>query len=286
MNHKSVAAGSFYPADRSSCKETIEHFKEKVKTSLRSDISAGIVPHAGWIFSGQIAFNVFSSIRSSPDMTFIILGAVHASNIYTSAIFGDEAWETPLGKAEVDINLCEEIADNSQGLAELNSRAHLYEHSIEVQVPFIQYLFPQAKIVPIMVVPDKNAVLLGKILAKLCRLSGSRKKIYVIGSSDLTHYGWNYDFAPFGIGQTGHDWVVKENDHRMIEMILKGDPDKIIKEAHVNKNACGAGAIGGTAAFARTLGIKEGELLLYTTSCDVMPEYGNTSFVGYAGIVF
>ncbi|MBI5417352.1 AmmeMemoRadiSam system protein B [Candidatus Poribacteria bacterium] len=284
MIRKPIVAGRFYPETASVCKKEMENFNTKVHKSSRNGVFAGVVPHAGWIFSGQIAFNVLASMEQSPDMTFILLGAVHSGSINHSAIYSDDAWETPLGKIEIEQSAASEIILKTSGLIDNNSKAHLHEHSIEVQVPFIQYLFPQAKIVPIMVLPDENAVKIGAILGKI--ISESKKKIIIIGSSDLTHYGWNYGFAPYGIGQTGHDWVVRDNDKRIVNMILKLDSDKIVNEAEKNLNACGSGAIAAVVAAAKKNGIKEGELLEYTTSCDVMPEYGNDSFVGYAGIVF
>ncbi len=285
MTRKPVVAGSFYPGTPQTCQNIIEKFIKNVHKSSRNNIVAGVVPHAGWIFSGQIAFNVFASIKPSQHMTFILPGAVHSSNINNPAIYNDEAWETPMGKIKIDHELSNNILKEAPDLVEENSAAHVREHSIEVQVPFIQYLFPDALIVPLMMPPVKHAVEIGAILGKIA-LKSIKKKIIIIGSSDLTHYGWNYGFAPYGIGQTGHDWVVKDNDKRIVDLAVKVNPDKIVPEAEKSSNACGAGAIAASVASAKAYGINEGELLDYTTSCDVMPDYGNSSFVGYAGIVF
>ncbi|MBI5208131.1 MAG: AmmeMemoRadiSam system protein B, partial [Candidatus Firestonebacteria bacterium] len=102
MIRKPIVSGSFYPGTGSACQKAIDILNKNSKKSLRKEIIAGIVPHAGWIFSGQIAFNVFASINSVKNMTFILLGAVHSSGVYKSAIYGEEFWETPLGKINID----------------------------------------------------------------------------------------------------------------------------------------------------------------------------------------
>ncbi|MBI5417589.1 AmmeMemoRadiSam system protein B [Candidatus Poribacteria bacterium] len=285
MKRKSIVSGSFYPSSKNDCLKLIETFNEKFNKPSRSDIIAGIVPHAGWIFSGQIAFDVIASFKASNPTTFIMLGAVHVPDVNMPAIYIEGSWETPLGEIEVDAVLAGEILSNAKKIIEDNFSAHTREHSIEVQVPFIQHLFPQSKIVPIMIPPNEQAVKIGYILHKIIAKENN-KKIIVIGTSDLTHYGWNYGFAPFGIGKTGHDWVTKDNDKRIIDLILKLEPEKIVKEASGNFNACGSGAIAATTAFAKVYGKKNGELLKYTTSSDIMPEYGDSSFVGYSGIIF
>ena len=184
----------------------------------------------------------------------------------------------------------------STGAAVSNPEAHLCEHSIEVQVPFIQYLFAGARILPIIVPPIDAAVALGtqigQIISRQSRQgspAGEQKKIVCIGSTDLTHYGPRYGFAPKGTGKEGLEWAEKVNDKEFIDLALQLEAEGLLANAAENSNACGPGAAAATVAAARTLGCQQGLLLAHTTSNKVMLErMGPTSAdaVGYAAIVF
>jgi AmmeMemoRadiSam system protein B len=161
--------------------------------------------------------------------------------------------------------------------------AHSREHSIEVQVPFIKYLFPDAKIVPIMVSPGSRAVDLGTRIGTL--LADYAREVFVVGSTDLTHYGPSFGFTPYGVGNDALQRM-KDNDRRLLDLALQMQADGIIEEASQYRNACGAGAVAATVAAAQVLGSGCGYLLEHTTSQDVMPERQARDAVGYAGIVF
>ena len=162
-------------------------------------------------------------------------------------------------------------------------RAHSGEHSIEVQLPFIKYLFPEARIVPIAVNPDSRAVHLGQRVGEILR--DYDRKVVVIGSTDLTHYGDVYAFTPVGYGPKAHKWV-RENDARIIRLAQEMKASEIPAEATGHCNACGAGAMAATVMAARTAGAQRGRLIDYTTSYDVVPEGEFRMAVGYAGLLF
>jgi MEMO1 family protein len=161
--------------------------------------------------------------------------------------------------------------------------AHEGEHSLEVQVPFIKYLCPEAKIVPIAIPPDETAHIAGKKIGET--VSGMSKKIVVIGTTDLTHYGDSYGFTPYGYGDKAKK-LMKESDSRIIELALQMKAIEIRTEAQRHHNACGSGALAATVAAAKAMGAEKGYLLEYTTSHDVMPEGEFEMAVGYAGILF
>jgi AmmeMemoRadiSam system protein B len=162
--------------------------------------------------------------------------------------------------------------------------AHSGEHSAEVQVPFIQHLFPEARIVPILILPDENAPRVGEIIGETA--SVERRRVAIVGTTDLTHYGGRYyGFAPAGTGEQALEWV-RANDMRVIDLIVTMEAEDIVAETATHRNACGGGAVAGTVAAARTLGAEKGYLLEYTTSHHVMPRGPATDFVGYASIVF
>jgi AmmeMemoRadiSam system protein B len=105
----------------------------------------------------------------------------------------------------------------------------------------------------------------------------------VLGSTDLTHYGFNYGYTPKGVGEKAVEWVKNDNDRRAVNLMVKMDEAAIISEAIENQNACCAGAVGAAIAAAKAFGAKKGEKIVYSTSYDVRPD---NSFVGYVGIVF
>lgn len=284
---RSPVAVGFYPSAPGVCRAAIERYLKKasgIKAS-RERILAGIVPHAGWMYSGHTAATVFSNIaRLSRPEVFIIFGSVHVTGVNLPALMAEGTWETPLGEVEVDSPLARALLEACGGLVVEQAEGHLMEHSIEVEVPFIQHLFPEATIVPIMVPPTEEAHLLGKKIGEF--VAGQPREVIVLGSSDLTHYGWRYGLQPMGTGQKALNWVKEVNDKGIIELCLRMASKEIVPEALRNMNACGSGAMAATVAFAGARGVTQGELLHYTTSFDVEPVGEASNFVGYAGIVF
>jgi AmmeMemoRadiSam system protein B len=282
---RSPVATGFYPEVAGVCKAAVERHLKRASQyqAQRKAIAAGIVPHAGWMYSGDTAAAVFASIKSRPDV-FLLFGSVHISGISSPAIMTEGSWETPLGEVEVDSDLAWGLLKAAGGLVVEDTEGHLMEHSIEVQVPFIQHLFPEAKIVPIMVPPTKEACLLGKKVAEF--IKGQGREVMTLGTSDLTHYGYRYGLHTMGSGKKALEWVKNINDKRIIDLCLSMAQEEIVPEATINYNACGPGALAATVAYARALGIERGELLHYTTSYDVEPTGEPSDFVGYAAMIF
>ncbi len=279
-------AGQFYPGDHTSCVRMIEQcLPTGPSPDLPEKIVAGLVPHAGWVFSGPVAARVFAAIHTqgAPE-TFVLLSAVHRWSASRPAIYARGRWVTPLGEIEVDEELAAAVLEAGDGLLVSSSEAHSGEHSAEVQVPFIQYLFPEAKILSILIPPGEDAARTGEVMGQA--VSAAQRPIVVVGTTDLTHYGSTYyGFAPAGTGEQALEWV-RANVERVIDLILGLRAEEIIAETATHRNACGGGAVAGTIAAARTLGAEKGYLLEYTTSHHVMPRGPATDFVGYAAIVF
>lgn len=284
MNRKPARAGSFYPREAATCKQAVCDclIDSEPAVQLPEPIVAGVVPHAGWIFSGPTAAKVYQAIaHQRQPRTFILFGAVHVWGVQRASIWSKGTWETPLGAVPVDEDLTGKIIEACRGLVEEKREPHLSEHSIEVQVPFIRHLFPAASIVPIMVSPSEDARRIGELIAPV-----ADGDVVALASTDMTHYGSNYDFVPAGRGEQGLRWVKQENDRHMLDLMLQMEADKVVDEAEAHHNACGAGAISAVLAYARCLGRRRGVLLDYTTSYDVYPERRIDSFVGYGGLVF
>jgi hypothetical protein len=289
MIRKPAVAGQFYSAGRSGCLAEIEECLPRTSFSveLPHPIVAGIVPHAGWVFSGDLAALVFQAVRQVNGQvdTFVLFGAAHRYVSGLPAVYDKGAWETPLGLAHIDEALAAQIL--SLG-ASAKPAAHLGEHSIEVQIPFIQYLFPDAQIVPILMPLSGSEVQFGTQVGKLLA-SLKDKKTVCIASTDLTHYGPRYGFCPQGIGSEALEWAHQVNDRQMIDLALQMKADQIVQAACENQNACGPAAVAALVAAAKALGAAQGVLLAHTNSRDVMLQkfrQHSEDSVGYAAIVF
>jgi AmmeMemoRadiSam system protein B len=246
------------------------------------------VPHAGWTYSGSLAALVFSAIKNQNKTvdTFIIFGTAHSYFEPTPAVYDKGCWLTPLGEILIDEQLAELVLKTDLCISE--PAFHRNEHSIEVQVPFIQYLFPQAKILPIIAPPTGGSIDLGFAVGQIIK-SNTGKKIVCIGSTDLTHYGPRYGFIPMGVGPKAIEWSSNVNDRQFIDMAIQLEPERMLANASENGNACGPGAAAATVAAVKKIGRKKGTLLAYTNSSDVcIKKMGTISSesVGYAAIVF
>lgn len=282
MTARKPCARQFYPGD---CRSQIEKFLEGFE--IQGDpvkAVAGVVPHAGWTFSGAVAAKVFKciGIKSDPEV-FVILGAVHTWRPRGNSMYAKGFWETPLGEVKVDEDVASKLLDLLPEDIVEDPSAHDGEHSIEVQLPFIKYLCPEARIVPIAMPPHEDSHFMGKKIGEAVSELG--KRIVIVGTTDLTHYGDVYGFAPYGYGSEAEK-EMRENDLRMIELALSMKSGDIFGEAERNRNACGPGALAATVAAAGAMGAGKGYLLEYKTSYDVMPGGEFQMAVGYAGIVF
>jgi AmmeMemoRadiSam system protein B len=279
---RAVFAGSWYPSSEAECKKEIAAFIAEGKKMHHpaGERVGGIVPHAGWFFSGSIACNVISSLKSdNPPDVFIVFG-MHLYPDSPCFMMAEGAWETPFGEIQVEEQLAGELA--KQFPFTLESPGNFQQdNTIELQLPFIKYFFDEAKIVAMGVPPSKNSLQIGRTVVDISKRLGLRIK--VIGSTDLTHYGRNYGFISKGSGRQAVEWVRNENDRRIIDTMLTMDAEKVINEALASQNACCAGAAATAIETAKQLGAEKAEAIGYTTSYDKNP---GDSFVGYVGIVF
>ncbi len=261
----------WYPLTEQKTRERIEEYLRNLAKPGHQAL-AGIAPHAGWEFSGRIALEVLQNIYRKSETVVVIGGHLPAGGGILAA--SEEGYETPLGNIAADVELLKALKE------QIPVHADRYpDNTVEVQLPFIKYLFPRAKGLALRAAPAAEAIQLGEILAEL----GFRLKrdIAVIGSTDLTHYGSNYGFAPQG--RKAVRWVREVNDKRIIESLLTLNHTEAIKRALAEKSACSAGGAVAAAAFAGKNGVKGGILLDYSTSYDVLP---GESFVGYGGIIY
>jgi AmmeMemoRadiSam system protein B len=275
-------AGSWYPSKESECRKLIEEFsKAEVSCpSAKGKPLGGIVPHAGWFYSGKIACNVIRCLRGDVPPDTVVVFGMHLHPGSNNYIMKEGQWATPVGDLEIDRELAERLLHGSSFVVETASH-HGQDNTIELQLPFIKHFFPEAKILPMGVPPAMASLEIGKRVVDIAQAMG--RQVLVLGSTDLTHYGYNYGYTPKGAGAEAVQWVKNENDRRVIDLMLKMDPKGVIEESLRSYNACCSGAAATAIAGAKKLGAKQGLELFYSTSYDIRPD---SSFVGYVGIVF
>ena len=266
----------WYPASVSAVKAEIEHFIiGTTPLPPGTTVYGGIVPHAGWHFSGKAAARVFFLAAKARQPQVVCVFGGHLGGNSPPLLVADDAWETPLGPLSLATEFYKPLAQHLT-LREENPG----DNTIEVQLPFVKYFFPQAKVLALRAPHSNTAIELGKAVAAVAR--ELKVSILVFGSTDLTHYGPNYGFAPKGYGPEAVKWVKEVNDKHFVEAALKLDDPGMLKIAQQDQSACSAGGAVAAGAAAKAAGAHKAALIDYYTSYDVMP---GDSFVGYAGIV-
>jgi AmmeMemoRadiSam system protein B len=248
--------------------------------SPAGDLVGGIVPHAGWVYSGRLAANVIRVLSERSRADTIILFGGHLGRGMKPVIMAGGEWETPLGNIAVDAELAVPLLAAFRFI-EQSPEDHDEDNTIELQLPFIKHYFPAAKVVAIGAPPEDVSFSIAEALVKAAGALGRR--IIAVGSTDMTHYGPNYGMTSNGVGAEAVRWVKDVNDKKAVELMTALDAAGVREEALRRHNACCMGAASTAVHLAKLLGATKGELLDYYTSYDVSP---NASFVGYAGIVF
>ncbi len=269
-----VAQG-FYPWRKNELLKMLEALFEKAEKKDVGNIIGGVVPHAGYVYSGLTAAHFYKNIRDSYDVV-IILGTNH-TGLGEKAAISREPWETPLGTVEVDLELADALMDACHHI-KADELAHLYEHSIEVQLPFLQYKLKDFRFVPITIMSNGNPAFYMEI-GKAIHSCLKGVDALVIASSDFTHFGEGYGFVP-----TTSDplqWV-KKTDLKAVDAIIELDDMEFLSIAK-STTICGAGAIATLINVMKEEKAK-GTLLHYSTSYDVSRK--KDIIVGYASVGF
>lgn len=273
-----AAAGSFYPNIQADLERAVQNFLENTKDSpvLSGEIVGMLVPHAAWEFSGQAQAYAYKNLQGKKIRTVILIGPSHYESFDGISIYPEGYFRTPLGKVKIDGLLARAIMSENEKISSRES-AHTKEHSLEVQLPFLQKVLPQARIVPIILgSPSRENV---NILAQAI-LKHIPPDTIVIASSDLSHYPPKE--------------VAEEVDRKVIEAILSRDPNNLSKTLEelaagnylgVNTFLCGEAAVETIMLVAQGLGADQATLLKYYNSGDT--EKGDKEkVVGYGAIAF
>ena len=266
----------WYPGSAGGCRAEIEPYVAGVAPlPPGARVLGGIVPHAGWYFSGKAAARVFYLTAKVTQPQVVVVFGGHLGGNSPPLLVPDEAWETPLGNLPLATEFYEPLRKRLTVLEEYPG-----DNTIEVQLPLVKYFFPNAKVLALRSPHSLKAVELGEAVVAVAQ--ELKVSLLAFGSTDLTHYGPNYGWAPKGRGPEAVKWVKEVNDKRFIDAALKLDSRGMLQAAQEDQSACSAGGAVAAVAAAKKLGARKAILHDYYTSYDVMP---NDSFVGYAGIV-
>lgn len=270
-----AAAGTFYNLNQEYLKKQIESsFNHKLGPNgmKTKNVKAAVVPHAGYEYSGPVAAWAYSRMEKA---NYLIVGPNHTGIGSQFAIMKAGMWKTPLGDLVIASDVAEKLINTR--IVEYDVLAHEHEHSVEVQLPFLQYRFgSNFKFVPIAIMNDfaddlllDSCRLVGKAIASI--IKKQKEKWVVLASTDFSHY----------VPQE----MAEKNDRGVIKTILKLDEkDFFDKVAEKKVSMCGFGAVATVMVAAKGLGARKAELLKYATSGDVTQDL--TSVVGYASIIF
>lgn len=265
-----AVSGSFYEGSADRLRAQLERcFAANPPAAEKLKAIGGIVPHAGLMYSGHVAAAFYGRVELQARL--IILCPNHTGLGAPAAINREGTWFTPLGDLEIDTELADAIMAGAPGL-EVDDRAHLREHSLEVQLPFIQYLNPATRFVPICLgVPDfALCQQIGLAIAAAVKSSGGSASVGLLSSSDLNHY--KDQQTTLRKDQMAIDAMLELDARKLWETVLREDI-----------SMCGFIPTTATLIATQVLGASSAELLKHATSGDINRDY--SAVVGYASIV-
>jgi AmmeMemoRadiSam system protein B len=263
-----VVAGRFYPSDPVELSSLVHKYAKTNSQHPPISVRACLVPHAGYVYSGHVTGAVFGRVALPEKI--IVLGVRHYPRGEPAAILSSGAWCTPLGDVPIDEPLAETLKKECPLLRE-DSVAHSGEHSLEVQLPFLQVLAPGFTFVPVALGTARfeSLVSVGEALGRV--LSKTKESVLLLTTSDLNHYE--------------DDATTRIKDHKAIDQLLALDPRGLYDTCrNENISMCGLGPAVAMLTAMNALGVKKTELVKYATSADVSGD--RDAVVGYAGMIF
>ncbi|MEE8448322.1 MAG: AmmeMemoRadiSam system protein B [Thermodesulfobacteriota bacterium] len=265
MIRKAVVAGQFYPGGKAALAAEVRSLLGADRA--KEEATAAVCPHAGYMYSGEVAAAVYARLNVPKQV--VILCPNHTGRGHPSAVMSEGAWETPLGQVPINTPLASRIKEGAS-LLEDDALAHLGEHSLEVQLPFLQQVRPDVEMVPLCLSPMNYFTCqeLGSALARA--ISSWKDRVLLLASTDMTHYE--------------SQEAARRKDNLAIEKILTLDPAGLHRTV-VSQSISMCGYVPTTVvlAAAKELGARQAELVLYRTSGDVTGDFDQV--VGYAGII-
>lgn len=274
---KRMLPSGWYPVTARDCEFDIRNFVNGFSPPEGEWVS-GIAPHAGWYFSGKPAARVLKTLaaKRTPEVAVIFGG--HLSGDHRPIVYTEDAWETPFGNLTMDAVTADQIIAETGAIRAPDTFA---DNTVEIQLPLVKWFFPKSTLIAAHAPASIEA---RSFAISLCHLIKQKSLTAVfLGSADLTHYGQNYHFTPKGTGIGAVEWVKKVNDRSLVDKALAMDAQGVLDDARKLQNTCSPGPIVSAMTCASIHGSKEGHLIDYYTSYDIMP---GSSFVGYGAIVY
>lgn len=267
MVRNPVFAGHFYPGTKEALLKNVALLVGK--NTGKEDAIGVISPHAGYIYSGPVAGSVFAAIR--PKTKYVILGPNHTGSGAAFGISARDYWRTPLGEVRLDKELARAIKLHAPDTS-FDDLSNDEEHSIEVQLPFLQFLNKNFTFVPIVISYADLDIYrrIGRGIASAIKEAGAEKEVVIIASSDMTHY-------------EPHE-TAKKKDAAVIDAVISLDEARLVRSvSEMSITMCGFAPAAIMITAAKELGAKHGRLIKYQTSGETSGDF--SSVVGYAGIV-
>ena len=265
-----AVAGAFYPGKEQTLANEVDSLLSQVEDiDIKGDPIALISPHAGYVYSGGVAAHGYRQLRDKRFDTVVLIGPCHRAFMQESSIYTKGGFKTPLGVLEIDTDLAEEISSRTETIL-FEPKAHDGEHSLEVQLPFLQRTLADFKIVPIVMGSQSKDYC--DALSQAVVQSVQGKNVLLVASTDLSHFH-SYDEAV-------------QLDEVVVRSVRDYDPEGLMEDLSSGRcEACGAGPMVATLFAARELGANKSEALKYANSGDVSGD--KNSVVGYlSGIVY
>lgn len=266
---KSIIAGSWYPGNPSVLKRDIDQYMQNVPDrTIQGDIVGLIVPHAGYIYSGQVAAHAYKLVCGKKYDAVVLIGPSHRVAFRGISIYSQGGYETPLGVVPVQETIAVEMMHLSRIIVDIPA-AHDQEHSLEIQLPFLQVALGTFSFIP-LVMGDQSEATCRELASVICQVSKDRH-LLIVASTDLSHF---YDYNK-----------AKRLDGLVLESIQDSDVEGLLKNlAYEKVEACGGGPMAAMMLAAHKLGACHSLLLNYANSGDVTGD--KNSVVGYASAVF
>lgn len=261
---KPYVAGSFYPAQASELREFLATSLTPFSPLVQP--KAVILPHAGYLYSGRTAAEVVRRVQI-PDVCFLV-GPNHGGEGHPFALFSEGGWETPLGVAPIERDFAGALLEASHDLSP-DSEAHAREHSLEVEVPFLQHRHPEVKIVP-LVIGSLNQDWVRRVALSLIETLKTQTRFLIVASTDMSHYE--------------SDEAVRKKDPYALRAIEALDEEGLAETVKRHRiSMCGLMPVYFALILLKALGAKKATLIDYRTSAEASGDYDRV--VGYAGFI-
>jgi len=261
-------AGTWYPGSKKELSQMINTFLKEARVKVHGEIFGLISPHAGYMYSGPVAAFAYKTIQEKEFDVVIVIGPSHRHGFYGASVDTKAGRQTPLGTIDYDLELAQKLVESNKNIV-YEPAAHAAEHSVEIQMPFLQSVLTKFKAVEIIMGSQDYGTC--ELLSQAITKSSKGKKILVVASSDLSHYHSQKD--------------AEELDNLVVDAVAKFDPKLLHNRFRTDScEACGAGPMVTAMLVTQELGATKSKSLYYATSGDITGD--RSQVVGYMAAAF